>query len=465
MRFAFIVLVMAGCMAGCASNPATYGPPRDFTPAGDRNFAVASNVVTLDPEGGTFEASIAVDPSNPMRLVTSATKHGAGRKGFVEAHYSHDGGVTWTNAGAMSMTPTNGRVFDGSGDPVMVADRAGRFYSVYIVSKGLGPYDVTGLACSRSDDGGKTWSQPVMITEIDWPEGVFTYAFDDKEWLTVDNSGGPHDGTLYVHWQRMEKMQVGARSGWLLSKSTDQGRTWSEPRETVPPEVGGAALLEVGPDSELYLGHNSGARGGYVFQKSTDAGATFTEPVLMARHTAGATQTPPRRYFAYPRLHVDRSWGTHRGNIYFVSATSGTTPAGRRVPVASVVRSTDGGRTWSQPRAVTAPGEGDALFPMGAVDERTGELVVVWYDRRDDPSALTARIYATRSRDGGQTFEPARAFSPSFSVNAEWLSEYYAVTAAGQHFVATFSDAAGHLATAIIDFDPPSGPRRRGVRR
>lgn len=462
MRLAALVLFVAGCSA----HGPMYGPPRGVEAArGEATAAVAANVATLDPQGATWEASIASDPANPLRVVTNATKHLQGRKGFIETHYSHDGGRTWTNAGAMHLTATNGRTFDGSGDPVIVADRAGRFHAVFIVSSGLGPYVATGLAASRSEDGGATWSQPVLITEIVWPPGVFTYAFDDKQWLTVDNSGGPHDGTLYVHWQRMEKLQVGARSEWLLSKSTDQGRTWSEPRATVAPEIGGAALLEIGPNSELYLGHNSGQRGGYVFQTSLDGGETFSEPVLMARHTAPGPQAPPRRYFAYPRLHVDRSYGAHRGNIYFISQTAGTAPNGRRVPVAAVSRSTDGGRTWSQPRAVTAPGNGDALFPMGDVDQRTGELVVVWFDRRDDETARTARVYATRSRDGGETFESARAFSPPFSVDVDWLSEYYAVTAAGEHFVATFSDAAGHLSTAIVDFDPPREPRRRGVRR
>ncbi|HYO78160.1 MAG TPA: sialidase family protein, partial [Thermoanaerobaculia bacterium] len=178
-------------------------------------------------------------------------------------------------------------------------------------------------------------------------------------------------------------------------------------------------------------------------------------------------QQPPNRYSPYPRLHADRSFGAHRGNVYFVSAATATTPDGRRVSAPGMARSTDGGKTWSAFRAVAAPGNGDTLFPTAIVNDATGEVAVAWLDRRDDPTGRTGRIYATRSRDGGATFEPAQPFSPPIQADADWMGEYYAIAAAGDKYVATFSDAAGRLSAFTIDFDPIDAPtrRRRSVRQ
>ena len=47
------------------------------------------------------------------------------------------------------------------------------------------------------------------------------------------------------------------------------------------------------------------------------------------------------------------------------------------------VRSTNGGRSWTEPRNVDAPGRGYQVMPTAAF--HSGTLSVLWYDSRHDP--------------------------------------------------------------------------------
>ncbi len=457
-------LFLVSLLAACAGDVGVYAPPRVVAP-GDAAPALASpNVAAIDPAGFSMEASIAADPVNPQRLVVSAMKVPQGARSVVRAWYSQDGGASWRESSQIPMTAANGHTYDGSGDPVTVADRAGRFHLNFLVTRGTGPYVYSGLASSTSEDGGATWSPLSLVSEIVWPEGAFTAPFDDKNWLAVDNTGGRYDGNLYAHWQRMTLLLSRQPSDFMFSRSTDHGRTWSEPRAIGPTELGGSSTVEVGADGEVYIGHWGS---GFNVQVSHDGGDTFGRPVLVTRSGGGAPQAPPRRAPLFPILVADRSFGPHRGTVYYAHGTQALAPSGNRFTAPAVAKTTDRGATWSPVRAIAPPGEGDALFPTATVNQTTGELVFAWLDRREDPSRRTARVYASRSRDGGATFDAPRAFSGPISVDADFIGDYYTVAAAGNHYVATFTDAAGRLSAFTIRFDStdPQQPRRRGVRR
>ena len=83
-----------------------------------------------------------------------------------------------------------------------------------------------------------------------------------------------------------------------------------------------------------------------------------------------------------------------------------------------LVRSTDGGATWSPKVRVNHDGPGaDQSQPNVAVDEQ-GRVYVAWYDRRGSALGNTVRPYASVSTDGGQTFGPDMPLS---SVASEWI--------------------------------------------
>jgi Neuraminidase (sialidase) len=84
----------------------------------------------------------------------------------------------------------------------------------------------------RSTDGGKTWLKEDIVA-ADQPGG---WTFDipgitrcnGMPVLVCDNSNGPNRGTLYLNWGDLKNGENDADI-WL-SKSTDNGNTWSKPK-------------------------------------------------------------------------------------------------------------------------------------------------------------------------------------------------------------------------------------------
>src|SRR6185369_8704920 len=102
-----------------------------------------------------------------------------------------------------------------------------------------------------------------------------------------------------------------------------------------------------------------------------------------------------------------------------------------------------------------------AVLPAVAVEEATGHVVVTWLDGRDDPDNKTLRLYAARSTDGGGSFSAPRAFSPPIAAGGR-LGDYNCTASLGfGAYVTAYSAAGGLLTAARIDFPPP--PRRRAA--
>jgi len=119
-------------------------------------------------------------------------------------------------------------------------------------------------------------------------------------------------------------------------------------------------------------------------------------------------------------LAVDRSSGPARGDVYAVWMTQ---TSGDGDIVCS--KSTDRGLTWQTPVRVNddPPGNGaDQFFSWVAVDD-SGDICIVFLDRRNDPANLLCDAYLARSTDGGSSFANTRitpqSFDPSINYNAD----------------------------------------------
>jgi BNR repeat-like domain len=460
MRPALLAALM---FIGCTSTrSATHYPPevRRVPPA--ETFSSDADLRVL-AGGWGYETTAAVSRANASQAVVGVISTGPVRRA-VDVYTTHDGGVTWRGA-PLPTKGSTGREYPNQGDPVVTADRLGVFHFMVLMS--TAGFTHTAVAAMRSTDGGRTWSDPAVIAELTQVSGP-DRQFDDKQWIAVDDTGGPNDGNVYLLWQRLWNATTPIESRMMFARSTDRGVTWSAPVALTERSSGGQSMVDVGPDGEVYIGYYRAADGGHVLRKSTDGGATFGAPVRMPSVPwmgGPIPNTKTASFRGFPILLADRSNGPHRGNLYLVVPTPSTSTTGKSVGAAAFARSTDGGATWSTPRIITTPTTGDALFPSGAVDQVTGELVVAWMDRRDDPANTLARLYATRSHDGGLTFDAPVGFSPQFSVDAEWLGDYYGVAAHDGTRLATFSNGAGQMSAVRLGFAPAPVPRKGRVVR
>jgi hypothetical protein len=143
---------------------------------------------------------------------------------------------------------------------------------------------------------------------------------------------------------------------------------------------------------------------------------------------------------------VDRSEGPFRGSVYLVS---GVDPAGADPLDIMVSRSDDRGRTWTAPVSVYR----DALFtwqwfPTLSVAP-DGRVDVAFLHTLNPVRPEVNEIRLTSSRDGGQTWSPARIVSAPFDTHVGWpsgqtkIGDYYQLvsTAEGAYlaFSATFN--------------------------
>jgi hypothetical protein len=129
-----------------------------------------------------------------------------------------------------------------------------------------------------------------------------------------------------------------------------------------------------------------------------------------------------------PFTMCDLSNGPNKGTIYinWSDQRNGTTDTD-----IWLVKSTDGGTTWTAPKRVNddPPGKQQFMSCM-TIDQVTGYLYVVFYDRRNYTSGNNTDVYMAVSKDGGNTFVNyqinANVFSPIPSV---FFGDYIGISA------------------------------------
>lgn len=384
--------------------------------------APGAEVFALTPEPGFFtEPSVAVNPNNPRQVVAVFQDN-------VHASYSEDAGSSWKAADKVA--PANYKV---SGDVSTTFDNQGHAFVCYIAFDKLGTFNYwahgasrNGIFVRRSLDGGKTWeADHIPVAEQPTQPGI---PFEDKPYIVADTSKSRYAGNLYVGWTRWRI----ADSQMVLSRSTDDGKTWSAPIEIdrhpgLPRDDNGAAEGfdgAVGPDGRLYAIWSQDDD--IMFTASRDGGATFSRarPIIHTAPIMFAIQTLERAN-GFPQIAIDAhnqklyvTWSDYRnGDLDVFCATS-----------------TDGGRKWSAPVRVNndpVHDGADKFFQWLAVDPVDGSANVIFYDRRGDPQGRKQTVTLARSTDGGASFENYAWTTDAFEAGGVFFGDYSGLAAYG----------------------------------
>jgi len=384
--------------------------------------APQAHVFSLTPEPGYFtEPGIAVNPANPQQVVAVFQDN-------AHAAYSQDAGKTWTLAEGVD--PKNYRV---SGDVSAVFDNQGHAFICYIAFDKLGRFNYwahgatrNGIFVRRSLDGGKTWeANHIPVAEQPSQPGI---PFEDKPYLVADNTKSKYAGNLYIGWTRWRLMD----SQMVLSRSTDDGKTWSQPVEIdahpgLPRDDNGAAEGfdgAVAPDGTLYAIWSQDDA--IMLTSSRDGGISFSRarPVIHTAPIMFAIETLDRAN-GFPQIAVDPksnriyvTWSDYRNGDLDVFLAS----------------SSDRGKHWSSPTRVNNDPVHDGaeqFFQWLAVDPVDGSVNVMFYDRRRDPNNRKQIVVLARSTDAGHTFNNYAWTEEPFEAGGVFFGDYSGLAANG----------------------------------
>jgi len=382
------------------------------------------------PGHAPSEPHIAVNPANPANAAVVVHDDQAraetplGAAG-IRAFATFDGGASWADNLVLTRSFEDRRA--GFSDPVAAFGPTGTAYysslALLFGRRSLSSLVVTG----RSDDGGLTYPEEAVLVRdrssqvlpediLSKPEreakeesgrrkrqkdaddvvedfGPEDLVVNDKEWIAVDQTGGPFRGSVYASWDRIK----GDGQELLFTRSADGGQSFTRPVR-LSGGINIAPQLVVRPDGTLDLvwlkisidRRRERLRLRLAHAASTDGGTSFARTQEIAAWRSGDVGTfgltswlPTLAVDARGRLTACWAQESNRGRSLSTRCTSSADGVGW-TPAAPVSEDVTRGEEQALP-AIAAQGE-------------TFWLMVYESGRRD------TRVLLYRSDDGGITW-------------------------------------------------------------
>jgi hypothetical protein len=449
------------------SPPASAGVPnvRVNNPATDT--ALLDQTTQSETALAVSGSKVAVGYNDSSRWLLS----GSAGSTFTGYSYSTDGGQTFTDGGALP----NASGIMGGGDPWLAADRQGKMYfSQLAFVADVFNNDVT---VSRSSDGGRTWSDPVDVTNSVQTQVYFA----DKDAVAAgrDPANAARDD-VYVAWDdfNCDLQFITCLNELSVSRSTDGGQTWSV---SVPDQfvqdpntpcaftqwIGAQPLVDPA-DGTVYLAAEkfsvndttpdcTGDQTAYsseVIYRSDDGGQTFGPPVTIASVTPAGSFFGTVRFDRgqYMRVLEFPTLAVRNGTVYAAwdDGANGTS----NIRFAS---SRDRGATWSLGWATNGPG--DDVQPTLTAD--SAGLYLAYYHHGTQP---TLDVYVADSTSGGEHWRTRRLTTQPFPsvptnpnldpvVAQDYMGDYIASATDGTHRYYAWGDNRDR----IVNVEWPNG--------
>jgi hypothetical protein len=408
------------------------------------------------------------DPDNLIAVWQQDRWSNGGANGNLTA-YSFNGGRSWSRptpppfSRCAGGTPANGGDYERATDPWVSIGPDGTAHQIALALDDSTPNEA--MLVSSSRDGGRTWGRITTLIRDTSPNFL-----NDKESITADPTDPRY---VYAVWDRLQRQNpddpATAFSGdTLFTRSTDGGRTW-EPVRTIldfPDNSRGQTLgnqivvLGDGTLVNVFFLNDAGFPAVAV-QRSENKGQDWSAPIVVDVLFSSAVQgqgvidpsdgAPVRTGDLLPEAAADprrRSQTLHIlwQDVRFTLAA----PLPYFNDQIVIASSTDGGRTWTDPKRVSGNKLTQAFTGSVDVDAR-GVIGVTYYDFTfDNPAGgtLDTDYWFTASRTGGLTFTPRervtdRSFDMRTAPVAEgfFVGDYEGLTSMRRRFVPGFVTA------------------------
>ena len=384
------------------------------TPIGGHTVISLSTLSAIEAE-----THLAAAPDGTLASVWISIGGGGGSDiGYV---FSRDNGTTWTKPKLVG--DATGRE---SSDPVIAVDPQGNFYVTWIAFKrdGMGNASDFVLYVSKAAAGASAFATPVAVD---------TFASGDKPWITVTPAG-----TILVTC-----MQMSGQSAVLNAhRSVNGGATWTKsPIFTSAAGNQANFIVPCAPKTgtRIWASHLSVEID--LLQRlhwSDDDGVTWP---------AANTKTFGINSSITPATCVAKG-----SDLWLAYGQWTAQPASADAPVDEYhVIHTTNGTTITDVLASDTKTKQQELGSL-ALDDTTGELALSYY--AGDAEGTIGNVRSVRSTDGGKTWSASKAVSADLQFTAnrasqKWLGDYFgSVLRGGSLFIAygENADSSTHVA-------------------
>lgn len=344
------------------------------------------------------EPSICINPKNTNEIIAGSVMN--------DYYYSADGGKTWKSKSIKSKWGVNG-------DPCMIIDTLGRYYYFHL-SNIKDVALVGGMVCQRSSKLKGKFSK----------EGhtLANGKFHDKQWVALN----PKTNGLYMTWTQFDAYDSDLPTDYshiVFSKSDDGGMTWMDPVQisSMPgdckdnDQTAEGAVPAIGPNGEIYVAWSR--NDSIWFNYSLDDGKTWLkkEQFIVDQPIGWVFDIPGiYRCNGLPVTVCDHSPAATNGTLYvnWADQRNGTDDTD-----IWLIKSTDKGQTWSQPKRINDDDSKHHQFLTWiTIDQTNGYLYTVFYDRRNHKDNKTD-VYLAVSKDGGENFKNYKISESPFLPN------------------------------------------------
>lgn len=380
------------------------------------------NVDISRASGNEAETAVAINQANPMQVtVVSNLDSGSG----MSHGWSTDGGLTWKRNVIADGDNLGFACCDGQ----LTSDEFGNIFLVYLTS-------AINVQVAVSTDGGATFqlldfagAGPAVLPAMPWKSlaAVGQAISGDQPSIAAAS------GSVWISW-------TGGNGAIQAAGAPVTGLGQVGPFTATQTVPGGNGFGDygdtaIGPDGQVLVVYQNptGGQGPATIYTAVDPDGLgpqkFSQGQVIQTTNVGGFDFIPaqsgRSVDAEAGLAWDLTGGPHHGRVYFLYVSEAP-PESNDMDI-QVRYSDDGGVNWSDSVRVNDDATTRSQFnPRIALDATTGLVAVAWYDARNDrgdhgPGDTNGvanddiAIYASLTRDGGDTFLPNRRLSAGVS--------------------------------------------------